>query len=108
MLASVIAPPRVSSDARSGEPPFGPAVCEPARGPAFGAQPPDRVVGVGAERAAAVGHDFGVGWELGEPALEFVERDRACPLDVPGGVLLLGADVDEYDVAARQPCQQVL
>ena len=54
-------------------------------------QPPDGLVGVGAERAAAVGHDLGVGRQLGQPALELVERDRARALDVPGRVLVLRA-----------------
>ena len=57
-------------------------------------------MGVGAERAAAVGHDLAVGRQLGQPALELVDRDRARALDVPGLVLLGRAHVDEHDVAA--------
>ena len=65
-------------------------------------------MGVGAERAAAVGDDLAVGRQLGQPALELVERDRARALDVAGRVLLLGPDVDEHDVAAREPLEQLL
>ena len=81
---------------------------EAARAAAAGAQAPHRLVGIRAERAAAVGHDLGVGRQLGEPALELVERDRARALDVAGLVLDLGAHVDEHDVAAREPLEQVL
>jgi hypothetical protein len=37
-----------------------------------------------------------------------LDRDRARALDVPGRELLLGAHVDEHDVAAREPLQQFL
>ena len=62
---------------------------------------------VGAERAAAVGHDLAVGGQLGQPALELVERDRAGALDVAGLVLLHGTDIDEHDVAAEAVDQLV-
>ena len=71
-------------------------------------QAPHRLVGIRAERAAAVGDDLGVGRQLGEPALELRERDRARALDVPGLVLDLGAHVDEHDVTAREPFEQPL
>src|SRR5919106_6756387 len=53
---------------------------------------------VGAERAAAIGHDLMPARQLGEPALELVERNRARPVDMPRGVLRLGSYVDEDDV----------
>src|SRR5919198_6302982 len=88
--------------------PFGPAVFQAPRGAAGGVQPPDRLVRVGAERAAAVGHDLALGRKLGEPALELVERDRSRSLDVPGRVLLGRANVDEDDVAAGHPRDELV
>ena len=73
-----------------------------------GPQAPDGVVRVGAERAAAVGHDLAVGRQLGEPALELLERDRARALDVTGRELLRGTHVDQHDVATREPLEQLL
>jgi hypothetical protein len=57
------------------------------------------------EGAAAVGHDLGVGRQLGEPALELLERDRLRALDVAGLVLGPGTDVDEHDVPVSEPLQ---
>jgi len=55
---------------------------------ALGAQAADGVVRVGADRAAAVGHDLALGWQLRQPVLELLEWDRARPLDVAGLELL--------------------
>jgi hypothetical protein len=66
------------------------------------------VVRVGAEGAAAVGHDLAVGRQLGQAVLELGDRDRTRALDVPGGVLLAGADVDEHDVAAAQTLDELV
>ena len=41
-----------------GEPPFGPAFLQAPRSASGGVQPAHRLVGVGAERAAAVGHEL--------------------------------------------------
>ena len=65
-------------------------------------------MGVGAERAAAVGHDLAVGRQLVEAPLELVERDRARALDVAGLELLGGPHVDEHHVAAGQPGEQLV
>src|SRR5256885_13897672 len=83
---------------RAGEPPLGPAVLQAPRGSPGRLEAADGVVGVGAERAAAVGHDLAIGGQLGEALLELVDRDRAGPVDVAGLELLGGADVDEHDV----------
>ena len=64
-------------------------------------------MGVGAERAAAVGDDLAVGRQLGEAPLELVERDRSRAFDVAGGELLGGAHVDEHDVAAAEAREQL-
>src|SRR4051812_11219369 len=90
------------------EPPLGPAVFQAPRRPARRAQAADGVVGVGAERAAAVGHDLMIGRQLGEALLELFDRDRSGTLDVAGLELLGGADVDEDDVAATQPLDQLV
>src|SRR5680860_137458 len=77
--------------------------------PAAGAlEPADRIVRVGAERAAAVGDDLAVGGQLVEPSLELFDRDRACPLDVPGVELPLGPDVDQDDVTLLESLPQLL
>jgi hypothetical protein len=72
------------------------APCPPARG----LQPTHGVVGIGAERAAAVGHNLAIGRQLGQPILELVDRDGARAFDVPGFELLRRTDVDEHDVDA--------
>ena len=58
-------------------------------------------MGVGAERAAAVRDDLGVGGEFGEPALELVDGDRAGAFDVASVVFLLRTDVDEHGESKR-------
>src|SRR5439155_9372242 len=91
---------------RVGELPFRPALLEAPRVVASGAQPAHGLVCVGAERAAAVGHDLAVGGELGQPVLELVDRDGARAVDVAGGVLLARADVDEHNIPAAQSLAQ--
>src|SRR3954447_25698085 len=92
----------------AGEPPLGPAVLKAPRGSSGRLEAADGVVGVGAERAAAVGHDLAVSGQLGEPLLEFVDGDRARAVDVAGLELLGGADVDEHDIAAAQPRDELV
>ena len=75
-------------DVRLCELPFGPAVFEAPRRAARVPQAADGVVGVGAERAAAVGHHLSVGRQLGKSILELFERDRSRILDVASGELL--------------------
>ena len=90
------------------EPPFRPAVLEAPGRAAGRLQPADRLVRVGAERAAAVGDDLAVGGQLGEPLLELVERDRARALDVAGRELLRRAHVDEHDRRRAEPRDQLV
>src|SRR4051794_8048143 len=93
---------------RARELPLGPAFLQASRRAARRLQVADGVVGVGAERAAAVGHDLAVGRQLGEALLELLDRDRARALDVPGRELLGRTHVDEHDVALAQPGYQLL
>src|SRR3954447_1756262 len=92
----------------AGEPPLGPAVLQAPRGSSGRVKAADGVVGVGAERAAAVGHDLAVGGQLGESLLELFDGDRSGAVDVAGLELLAGADVDEHDVALAQPCDELV
>src|SRR3954454_10697250 len=92
----------------AGEPPLGPAVLQAPRGSSGRLEAADGVVGVGAERAAAVGHDLAVGGQLGEPLFELVDGDRARAVDVAGLKLIGGADVDEHDVTAAQPRDELV
>lgn len=61
---------------------------------------------IGAERAAAIGDDLGVGRQLGEASLELVDRNRTGAFDVTCAVLVFGPDVDEHDVAVREALEQ--
>src|SRR4051812_7622206 len=83
--------------------PLGPAVFQAPRGSPRRLEAAYGVVGVGAERAAAVGDDLAIGRQLGEALLELLDRDRARAVDVAGLELLAGADVDEHHVATAQP-----
>src|SRR3954447_1091901 len=87
----------------AGEPPLGPAVLQAPRGSPGRLEAADGVVGIGAERATAVGHDLAVGGQLGEPLLELLDGDRARAVDVAGLELLGGADVAEPYIAGAQP-----
>src|SRR3954453_23412665 len=88
---------------RARELPLRPAFLQASRRAARRLQVADGVVGVGAERAAAVGHDLAVGRQLGEALLELLDRDRARAVDVAGLVLLGGAANGGPDGAAAQP-----
>ena len=90
------------------EPPFGPAVLQAPRRAAGGLQTADRLVRIGAQRAAAVGDDLAVRRQVGETLLELVERDRTRALDVTGRVLLRRPHVDEHDLAASEACDQLV
>jgi hypothetical protein len=70
---------------------------------AVGLQQPHGLVGIGAERTAAVRHDLAAGRKLGQPRLELLDRDRPRAVDVPGLELLGGAHVDDHDIAGAQP-----
>jgi hypothetical protein len=84
-----------------------PTLVEAAGRATSGSEAADRVVRVGTDRAAAVRDDLAVGRQLGEAVLELVERDRA-PFNVAGGVLLRWAHVDEHDLAAPEPRDQLV
>src|SRR4051794_32208450 len=88
--------------------PLGPALLEPAGLASGVAQAPHCVMGVRAERPAAVGHDFLIRRELGEAALQFIERDRAGALDVTRIEFFRRANVDQHHVTAPQPSPQLL
>ena len=88
--------------------PLGPAVPQTAGRASRGLQAPDRLVCEGAEGAAAVRDDFTVGRQLGEAPLELAQRDGARSLDVSGRELLGRAHVDEHDIAAAEPLDQLL
>ena len=45
-------------------------------------QLPDRLMGVRAERPAAVGDDLQIGWQLGEPLFQLIDRNRPGSFDV--------------------------
>src|SRR5215218_3031930 len=88
--------------------PFRPSLLEAAGGPPRLAHAPYRLVGVCAERAAAVRHDLSVAGQLGEAVLELLERDRARAADVARLELLRRADVDEHDLAGPEPGDQLV
>jgi hypothetical protein len=72
------------------------------------AQRADGLVRVCAEGAAGAGDDLAVWGQLGKSVLELVERNRACAGYVPGLVLVAWADVQEHEVAAAQPFDQLV
>src|SRR5215216_4940405 len=90
------------------EPPFRPAVLKAPRLPTFRLEAADGVVRIGAEWAAAVGHDLAVGRQFGQAMLELIDRDGAGACDVAGLELLGRAHVDEHDVARAQPSDQLV
>ena len=90
------------------EPPLGPAVLEAACCAAGRAQDADGLVGVGAERTAAVGDDLALLRQLGEPPFQLVMWDRARAVDVAGGELVRRAHVDQHGVAARETLAQLV
>src|SRR5262249_31985580 len=75
---------------------------------------PDRVelthgvVGVGAERAAAVRDDLVLCGKFRETLRKLVDGDRERAFDVAGFVFLERAHVDEYDVAAAEALDELL
>jgi hypothetical protein len=66
------------------------------------------LVGVGAERAAAVGDDLAVRGSFRESLFEFGERDGAGTVDVSSVKFFAGSDVDEYDFAGAHAGDEFL
>src|SRR5436190_10690505 len=87
--------------------PLGPALLEPAGRAAGRSQLMDSVMGHDAEGPAAVGNHLAALGQLVQALLQLIDRDRPRALNVPGLELLVGADVENNDIAASHTLQEL-